>query len=214
MQQKVHSAPTLVYPSSDGEPMAETDKHRKLMVDFIQMLEYHFREANDVYVSGNLLMYYEEGNPRKSIAPDVFVVFGVGKKPRRTYLTWEEGSTPDFVLEVASPSTYQHDFGPKKQLYAPVLAVKEYYIYDPYGDITPSFIGYRLIDGEYQEIAFVNGRFPSTVLDLELAEYEGDLRLYNPATQQWLQPPEKRAEQAEAELAEALAELERLRAKA
>ena len=213
MQQKVHSAPTLVYPSSDGKPMAETDRHRKLMVDFIQMLEYYFREANDVYVSGNLLMYYEEGNPRKSIAPDVFVVFGVGKKPRRTYLTWEEGSTPDFVLEVASPSTYQHDFGPKKQLYASVLAVKEYYIYDPYGDITPSFIGYRLIDGEYQEIAFVNGRLPSTVLNLELAEYEGDLRLYNPATQRWLQPPEERAEQAETELAKALAELERLRAK-
>ena len=214
MQQKIHSAPTLVYPSSDGKPMAETDKHRKLMMDFIQMLEYHFRDANDVYGSGNLLMYYEEGNPIKSVAPDVFVVFGVGKKSRRTYLTWEEGNTPDFVLEVASPSTYQHDFGPKKELYASVLAVKEYYIYDPYGDITPSFIGYRLADGEYQEIAFVEERFLSTVLGgLELGEYEGDLRLYNSATQRWLEPPEERAEQAEAELAKALAELERLRTK-
>ena len=61
-------------------------------------------------------MYYEEGNLRKSVAPDVFVVFGVGKKPRRTYLTWEEGNTPDFVLEVASLSPYQHDFGSKKEL--------------------------------------------------------------------------------------------------
>lgn len=104
--------------------------------------------------------------PICSLAPKV--VFGVGKKPRRTYLTWEEGNTPDFVLEVASPSTYYQDFGPKKELYASVLAVKEYYIYDPYGDITPSFIGYRLVDGEYQEIAFVEGRLPSTVLgDLE-----------------------------------------------
>ena len=42
---------------------------------------------------------------------------------------------------------------------------------------------------------------------------KGILRLYNPATQQWLEPPEERTEQAEAELAEALAELERLRAK-
>ena len=214
MQQKIHSAPTLVYPSSNGKHKAETDKHRKLMVDFIQMLEHHFREVNNVYVSGNLLIYYEERNPRRSIAPDVFVVFGVGKKPRRTYLTWEEGSTPDFVLEVASPSTYQHDFGPKKKLYASVLAVKEYYIYDPYQDITPSFIGYRLVDGEYQEIAFVEDRLPSAVLGgLELGEHEGDLRLYDPATQQWLQSPKERAEQAEAELAEALAELERLRTK-
>ena len=213
MQQKIHSAPTLTYPSSDGKPIAETDKHRKLIVDFIQTLEYYFWEVNDVYVSGNLLMYYEEGNPRKSVAPDVFVVFGVGKKPRRTYLTWEEGSTPDFVLEVASPSTYQHDFGPKKQLYASVLAVKEYYIYDPYQEITPSFIGYQLVDGEYQEIAFVEERLPSTVLGLELGEHEGTLRLYNPTTQQWLQSPEERAERAEAKLAKALAEVERLRAK-
>ena len=70
------------------------------------------------------------------------------------------------------------------------------------------------MDGEYQEIAFAEGRLPSSVLGLELGEYEGDLHLYNPATQQGLQPPEKRAEQAEAELAKALAELERLRAKA
>ena len=214
MQREIHSAPTLVYPSSDGKPMAETDKHRKLMVDFIQMLEHHFREMNDVYISGNLLIYYEEGNPRRSVAPDVFVAFGVGKKPRRTYLTWEEGNTPDFVLEVASPSTYQQDFGRKKELYATILAVKEYYIYDPYGDITPSFIGYRLVDGEYQEITFVEERLPSTVLGLELGEYEGELRLYDPGTQEWLQPPEERAEQAESELAKALAELERLRAKA
>lgn len=215
MQREIHSAPTLVYPSSDGKPMAETDKHRKLMVDFIQMLEYHFRETNDVYISGNLLIYYEEGNPRKSVAPDVFVVFGVGKKPRRTYLTWEEGNTPDFVLEVASPSTHQQDFGRKKALYASVLGVKEYYIYDPYGDITPSFIGYRLTDEEYEAIAFVEGRLPSTVLGgLELGEHEGDLRLYDPATRQWLQPLEERVAHAEAELAEALAKLERLRTKA
>ena len=213
MQGEIHSAPTLTYPSSDGKPMAETDRHRKLMVDFIQMLEHHFREANNIYVSGNLLIYYEEGNPRKSIAPDVFVVFGVGKKPRRTYLTWEEGNTPDFVLEVASPSTYQQDLGPKKELYASVLTVKEYYIYDPYGDITPSFIGYQLVGGEYQEIAFMEDRLQSAVLGLELGEYEGELRLYNPTTQQWMQPPEERAERAEAELAKALAELERLRAK-
>lgn len=80
-----------------------------------------------------------------------------------------------------------------------MLAVKEYYIYDPYGDITPSFIGDRLTDGEYEEIVFVEGRLPSTVLgSLELGEHEGDLHLYDPTTRQWLQPPEERAERAEA----------------
>jgi Uma2 family endonuclease len=163
-------------------------------------------------------MYYEEGNTRKSISPDVFVVFGVEKKLRRTYRTWDESNTPDFVLEVASPSTFKEDMGRKKDLYATVLGVKEYYIYDPLGQIVPSFIGFRLIDGVYQEIEFVNNRLSSEVLGLELGEHEGVLRLYNPNTEQWLQTlteevkiVRERAENAEAELAEALAEIERLR---
>jgi len=77
MRKQIHAAPTLVYSESDGEPMAETDLHRKLMMDFIHMLEDHFSDAKDVYVSGNLLMYHEKGNIYKSVAPDVFVVFGV-----------------------------------------------------------------------------------------------------------------------------------------
>jgi Uma2 family endonuclease len=218
MQKKIQSAPTVFYPESDGKPMAETDVHRKLMMDFILILEDNFEDQDDVYVSGNLLMYYEEGNTRKSISPDVFVVFGVEKKLRRTYRTWDESNTPDFVLEVASPSTFKEDMGRKKDLYATVLGVKEYYIYDPLGQIVPSFIGFRLIDGVYQEIEFVNNRLSSEVLGLELGEHEGVLRLYNPNTEQWLQTlteevkiVRERAENAEAELAEALAEIERLR---
>ena len=231
MQKKIRSAPTLVYPESDGKPMAETDTHRNLMMDFILMLKDYYQNENDVYVSGNLLLYFEEGDPKKCLSPDVFVVFGVEKKLRRTYQTWAEANTPDFVLEVASPSTFKEDIGRKKDLYASVLAVKEYYIFDPLGQIVPSFIGYRLIDGVYQEIDFANERLPSEVLDLELGEHEDKLRLYNPNTSQWLQtPPERveaaearaqqestarkiaeaRAENAEAALAEALAELERL----
>jgi len=196
MMEKIQSAPTIYYPESDGKPMAETDKHRDLMVDFIQMLQYHFRNK-PVYVSGNLLMYYEQGNIKKCVAPDVFVVFGVSKKRRRTYLTWEEGNTPDFVLELASPSTFRQDMRRKKKLYASVLTVKEYYIYDPYGEINPYFIGFRLIDGEYQEIDFINERLVSEVLDLELGENNGVLRLYDPHTKQWLQPPPERIEDAE-----------------
>ena len=226
MQRKIQAAPTIVYPESDGETMAETDKHRDLMVDFIQILRNYYQNEKDVYVSGNLLMYYEKGNPRKSISPDVFVVFGVEKKQRNTYLIWAEAQTPDFVLEVASPSTFSKDIGEKKELYASVLAVKEYYIYDPMGQIVPSFVGYRLIDGVYQEIDFVNDRLPSETLGLALGEHDGNLRLYNPSTSQWLQTPQERAKtaearaqqevnarkNAEAELEKALAEIERLRA--
>ena len=238
MQKTIQSAPTIFYPESDGKPMAETDTHRDLMIDFIQTLKHYFKNENDVYVSGNLFMYYEEGNAYKSISPDVFVVFGVEKKRRNTYKTWEENHTPDFVLEVASPSTIKEDLGPKKNLYNTVLAVKEYFIYDPLGQIVPSFLGFRLVNGKYQEIDIENNRMLSETLGLELGEYDEELRLFYPNTMELLQTPferadtaekradtaeeradtaEKRAEQeakerknSEVELAKALAEIERL----
>lgn len=232
MQEKIKAAPTVVYPESDGKPMAETEYHRDIMIDFIQMLKHYFRNTNDVHVSGNLLMYYEEGNPRKSISPDVFVTFGVSKKRRRTYKIWEEGHAPDFVLEVASPSTYRNDLTRKKDLYASVLGVREYYIFDPYHEVNPYFLGFRLVDGVYEEIAFVDERLPSLVLGLELGENDSVFGLYDPERSVWLRPLAKQVEQetearqradaraeqeaearqrAEDELAEALAELKRLR---
>ncbi len=203
MCSKIKAAPTLVYPESDDKPMAETDKHRKLMIDCIQMLEHHFQDVNDAYVSGNLMMYYEEGNPRKSVSPDVFVVFGVSKKDRRTYRVWEEGHAPDFVLELASRSTYRQDLTAKRELYASVLGVREYYIYDPYGEVSPSFLGYRLVDGVYEEIGFVNGRLPSLVLGLELGERDGVLGLYDPVRSVWLEPLDKQVRHADARAQEA-----------
>lgn len=227
MQDKIKAAPTVVYPESDGKPMAETEYHRDIMIDFIQMLKHYFRDVNDVHVSGNLLMYYEEGNPRKSVSPDVFVAFGVSKKKRRTYKIWEEGHAPNFVLEVASPSTYRHDLTRKKDLYASILGVREYYIYDPYHEVDPYFQGYRLVDSVYEEIEFVGERLPSLVLDLELGENDGVFGLYDPSRSVWLQPLEKQVEQvekqvkqeaearqrAEAELAKALEALKRLEEK-
>ena len=79
--------------------MAETDIHRKLMTNLIKILGAHFEAVPNVYVSVNLLLYYQQENqPKKSVAPDVFVVFGVEKTARRIYRLWEEGKAPDFVL--------------------------------------------------------------------------------------------------------------------
>ncbi|MBI3359491.1 MAG: Uma2 family endonuclease, partial [Chloroflexi bacterium] len=66
----------IIYPESDGKPMAETGIHVLLIAYLIGMLRAFFRHRPDVYVSGNMFMYYEEGNPRKVVAPDVYVVFG------------------------------------------------------------------------------------------------------------------------------------------
>ena len=75
---------TIVYPESDGKPMAESDLHREIMVWIIQLLQ-RFFAGQQVYVSGNLLIYYEKGNPRKSVAPDCFVVWDVEPRLRLTY---------------------------------------------------------------------------------------------------------------------------------
>ena len=208
MEKPIRTAPTPFYPESDGEPMAETEKHRKTMLDMINIIDEHFRHDPGVHVSGNLMLYYEEGNPRKSVSPDVFMVRGLSKKDLRVYKTWEQPATLDFVLEVSSPSTFVQDFTEKKNLYAEVLRVREYYIYDPYHEIDPSFIGFRLVGDTYEEIPFVAGRLPSEVLGLVLGEHEGVLRLYDPVTATWLPTPQERAEQAARarEIAEARAE--------
>ena len=226
MERKIGAAPTLVYPESDGEPMAETGRHVRALLDMIDMIDWHFRDTPDVHVSGNMFLYYEEGNPRKVISPDVFMVRGVGKKELRTYKTWEQQPYLDFVIEFASPSTFTRDFAEKKEIYEQILQVKEYYIYDPYHEIQPSFIGFRLVEGSYEEIAFVEGRLPSETLGLELGERDGALRLYDPVKGTWFGPAREHVDEAETRVSEeararqdaearaqnAEAELEKLRA--
>ena len=112
------AAVPIEYPSSDGKPMAENDAQRNAITYGIGALARHFRNRHDVYVSGDLLIYYQEGNPRVSVAPDVFVVFGVENRERPNYKVWEERHAPAFVLEVASPSTWRDDLGWKRSVYA------------------------------------------------------------------------------------------------
>ncbi len=203
MEKRIGAAPTIVYPESDGEPMAETPKHLQAMTDCMDVLRSHFRRFTDVYIGGNMFLYYEEENPRKSISPDVFMVRGVSKKEIRTYKTWEQPPTLDFVLEVASPSTYAKDFNEKMEIYAKILQVKAYCIYDPYHEIDPYFVGFRLVGETYEEIPFVNGRIPLEVLGLELGEHEGMLRLYDPVQSAWLFTSQERVGDAEVRVAQA-----------
>src|SRR5262249_32476039 len=90
------------YPTTDGKPMAETDRHRELMFDLIKVLEFFYALVPDVYVSGNLLLFYERGNKRRHVSPDVFVSKKVPKGERLNYLLWEEGKGPDLVIELTS----------------------------------------------------------------------------------------------------------------
>ncbi|HEV2856133.1 MAG TPA: Uma2 family endonuclease [Thermoanaerobaculia bacterium] len=143
----------IFYPESDGEPMGETGIHVKETMYLIQALEERFRAEPDVYVCGDMFLYFVEGDPRSVVSPDVFVVKGVPKTGRRVYKFWEEGGRgPCFVIEVTSDSTRKEDLVNKKALYER-LGVEEYMLYDPLGEyLTPRIQGYRLVNGRYQPI--------------------------------------------------------------
>ena len=196
---------TIEYPESDGLPMAENDFQLRTMTYAIEALDNHFRTRSDVYVSGDLFIYHEENNNKARIAPDVFVVFGVPDHRRRTYLLWQEGKAPDFVMEVSSPSTWRADQGSKRDTYAKI-GVPEYWLYDPTGDyLTPRLQGFRLVGGRYAPIA-VRGDGALTghseVLALELRLYPDDrFRFHDPVTGQdllSLEEAEGRLQESEA----------------
>jgi Uma2 family endonuclease len=213
------------YPTSDGKPTGETDWHRKLMNLLIEMLE-DFFAGRRVYVSGNLLLFYERGNRRRHLSPDVFVVRGVDHHLRDNYLLWEERRAPQVVIEVTSASTRSEDQTTKRTLYQDTLKVREYFLFDPYGEwLDPQLKGYRLHQGVYQPIRPRHGRLVSQELKLHL---EGDgemLRLWDPRSQAWLptrterlqqemqerEEAERRAEQATRAQTEAEAERDRMK---
>ena len=181
------SRAAVEYPSSDGRPLAENDAQLAAILYGIGALRVRYAGRRDVYVSGDLLIYYEEGNPRASVAPDVFVVLGVPDRMRMSYKVWEEGKGPDFVLEVASPGTWREDVGPKRRLYAR-LGVGEYWLYDPLGGLLrPELQGYRLVGGEYERqplVESLDGRLElhSETLGLNLWAKGGKMRFRDPET--------------------------------
>lgn len=200
--------------------MAETDWHRDLMIALIQTLKIWYAARRRVYVSGNLLLFYEEGNRRRHVSPDVFVVKGIAGHDRPNYLLWQEGKGPDLVIELTSSSTRREDVEGKYRLYQDTLRVKEYFLFDPLGDyLQPPLQGHRLRGGRYRPIHGVAGRLPSQVLGLHLEGHGRDLRLHDPATGQWLPTPLEMAEAAEsarqqAEADRQQAEADRQRAEA
>lgn len=205
----------IFYPESDGKPMAETPVHRNEMMRIIQTLSDAFAGRADVYVSGNMMFYYEEGNPRASISPDVFVTIGVPKLPeRRVYKLWEEAA-PDTVFEITSPSTRREDLVKKRDLYARI-GVREYVLYDPLGEyLRPPLHGFRLADGVYQPIEpDETGALLSETLRMRLRLAGGRLRLVDLVTGEDLLSPDERlpVASARAERARVEAEMERARA--
>ena len=205
--------PTIYYPSCDGEPMAATDAQRRPLVDTSEALLIYYTDRDDVYVSADLFIYYKINRPQFNVAPDVFVVFGVGSHPRDSYFVWREGKAPDFVLEIASTGTQGKDAVAKRAIYA-AMGVTEYWRFDPTGRYIRQWLVGEVLNaqGEYEplDVSESGGilRGYSRALGLDLCVREGgELRLYDPVSQQWLptlreetvarQAAEERAQTAE-----------------
>lgn len=172
----------IEYPSSDGKPMAETDAHRNWMIININRLSRHF-SGRKVYVSGNLLIYYVEGDARKCVAPDTFVVKNCKPGKRDIFQIWKERRKPNFALETTSKTTRGEDSGEKKKKYA-LIGVKEYFLYDPYGDwLKPPLQGYSLVQGAYENIPpDAEGGVASKELGIRFILEDGDLAMFDAAT--------------------------------
>ena len=196
------------YPDSDGKPMAENDAQRDAIIYFIGALKARYRDRKDVYVSGDLFIYYEEGNPAASIVPDTFVVLGAEKRQRPSYKLWEEPKVPDFVVEVASPSTWREDSGRKREVYER-LGVREYWQYDPSGEhLSPRLRGWWLGERGYEPrppVSSLDGTLSlySETLELELRVQGEEAHFHDPATGQDLPGLDEAHARAEREWARA-----------
>jgi len=194
----------MEYPTSDGQPMAETTLHRKIMADLIEALERHFAGVPDVWVGGNLFLCYRKGDPSAALAPDVLLAKGVTKWDRPNYLLWEE-TAPSLVVEVTSRKTRREDLGKKKDVYERI-GVEEYVLFDPYGDwLRPRLQGFGLEGGRYQPIAPAeDGSLASRATGLILRPEGERLRLFDPAAGKpvlWTDELEGARAEAEASLA-------------
>ena len=236
------SDPGIVYPETDGMPLPDGEYQSPLYIRAVGTLRIFFRAVPGVNVNGNTFIYYVEGNPRRSFSPDCYVVFGLtdaalqslSLEGNNTYLLWEFGKPPDFILEIGSPSTAGADLGSKRDLYAE-LGVGEYWRYDGTGGdfYGEPLVGERLVDGEYRRLEMRredDGRVwgHSEALNLDLWWVDGELRFWDPVAERWLlsheelhdirMAAESRADEerasrmaAETRVAELEAELRRLR---
>jgi len=201
----------IVYPSSDGEPLAETSVHVDAIIDAVVILRQLL--ADRAIVLADQFLYYAQGFPKLRVAPDIMVIFDVPPGARDNYKTWEEGQVPAVIFEITSEGTRKQDQDSKKTLYEQ-LEVQEYWLFDPKGEWIPEQLrGYRLQGDGYAAIA--DGR--SEPLQLRLQVDGALIGFYREDTGEKLLAPSElvqalRAETLARQNAEERAEQERQRA--
>ena len=142
------------YPFEDDEPMAATQSHGIQINSFFDQLFRFYRLEPHVLVGIDSFIYYSEGDMRKCVAPDIYVVLGAKKTPsRRSFYTWAEGAIPDTIFEFLSDNTKNEDRDRKVQIYLEEVEAKEYFIHQPNLEEPAEFRGwYRDTSGAIVEM--------------------------------------------------------------
>ena len=204
----------IIYPDSDGQPMADNTKQFRWIVTIKENLELLFADAEDVFVAGDLLWYPVEGDPKIRQAPDVLVAFGRPKGDRGSYQQWREDDiVPQVVFEILSPGNRLGEMVRKLGFYNR-YGVEEYYIYNP---DTVDFTGLLRTDGELTVIEELDG-WVSPNLGIRFQITLETLEIYRPDGEKFLTYVElgaqREAERQRAETERQRAETERQRAEA
>lgn len=174
--------PAIIYPDSDGQPMADNTLQFEYIVTIKGGLDAQFRDDDNVFVAGDLLWYPVEGHPEIRQAPDVFVAFGRPKGYRGSYMQWVEGGiAPQVVFEILSPGNRYGKMVRKFQFYER-YGVEEYYIYDPdRGDLE----GWIRTNGALEQIPEMQG-WVSPRLRVRFELSDDKLHLYGPDGRRFL----------------------------
>ena len=190
----------IIYPDSDGNPMADNTEHYEWIVKIKENLEILFASENDVFIAGDLLWYPVEGSVKTRQAPDVMVIFGRPKGKRGSYKQWEENNiAPQVVFEILSPGNRSQEMA-KKLLFYQRHGVEEYYVYNP---DKIELTGFILEQAWLEEIEEINNwisprlgiRFELTADNLEIYYPEGRKFLTSLELNQRAEQEYQRAEQ-------------------
>jgi Uma2 family endonuclease len=172
----------VIFPKIDlysDEPPLETYLHLQQMILLIKCLDWLWRDRQDFFAAGNLTIYYSphQKKSEKFRGPDFFVVLGTERKPRKSWVVWEEeGKYPNIIIEILSPKTAKSDRGLKKQIYQDTFRTPDYFWFDP---DTLEFQGFQLIQGQYQELQpNQEGHLWSQQLGLYLGIHNSQLRFF------------------------------------
>jgi Uma2 family endonuclease len=173
---------TIIYPDSDGKPMADNTKQYQWIVKIKENLEILFASQPDVFIAGDLLWYPLQGNNKICQAPDIMVVFGRLKADRGSYQQWKENNiAPQVVFEILSPGNRTSAMI-NKSLFYQHYGVEEYYIYDP---DTFELSGFILSDNYFVAIENING-WISPRLGIRFQLTSDNLEIYYPDNQKFL----------------------------